>query len=269
MTMLGSRAPAERTHPPRPVFRDDCLEGRRVFITGASSGIGRAVAVALSRRGARLVLNGRDEGRLEETRALLAGEGHALAPGALADADATAALVKDAARDGAFDGIFHAAGAFQVLPAKITKQAHLDTMFDGSVFGAYGIARAASAKAVLANGGSIVFMSSIAAEHGSAGLTAYAGAKAAVLGLTRALAQELAPRLIRVNAIVASTIETEMHERTMENAQMDYVAMNLARHPLGFGKPQAIDDAATFLLSDASTWMTGASVAVDGGYSAG
>lgn len=267
--MLGSRAAVERTYPPRAVFRDDCLDGRRVFVTGASSGIGRAVAVALSRRGARLVLNGRDEARLAETQGLLAGGGHALAPGALTDADATTAIVKDAAKGGPFDGIFHAAGFFQVLPAKITKQAQLDGTFNASVFGAYGIARAASAKAVLANGGSIVFMSSIAGEHGSAGLTAYAGAKAAVLGLTRALAMELAPRLVRVNAIMASTIETEMHERTMENAQMDYVAMNLARHPLGFGKPQAIDDAATFLLSDASSWITGATVAVDGGYSAG
>jgi NAD(P)-dependent dehydrogenase (short-subunit alcohol dehydrogenase family) len=269
MALLGSRAPAERAHDPRSVFRDDCMEGRRVFVTGASSGIGRAVSIALSRRGARLVLNGRNETRLIETRELLTGDDHAIAPGALTDADATAAMLKDAAKDGAFDGIFHAAGFFQVLPAKITKQAQLDGTFNASVFGAYGIARAASAKAVLANGGSIVFMSSIAAEHGSAGLPAYAGAKAAVLGLTRALAMELAPRLIRVNAILASTIETEMHERTMENAQMDYVAMNLARHPLGFGKPAAIDDAATFLLSDASQWMTGATVAVDGGYSAG
>jgi NAD(P)-dependent dehydrogenase (short-subunit alcohol dehydrogenase family) len=269
MALLGSRVPAERTHSSRLVFRDECLEGRRIFVTGASSGIGRAVAVALSRRGARLALNGRDECRLEETRRALSGEGHTLAPGALTDADASASLVKHAAKDAAFDGIFHAAGFFQVLPAKIAKQAQLDVMFNASVFGAYGIARAASAKAVLANGGSIVFMSSIAGEHGSAGLTAYAGAKAAVLGLTRALAMELAPRLIRVNAIMASTIETEMHERTMENAQMDYVAMNLARHPLGFGKPAAINDAVTFLLSDASTWMTGGTMAVDGGYSAG
>lgn len=240
-----------------------------MFVTGASSGIGRAVSMALSRRGARLVLNGRDADRLQETHGLLAGDGHALAPAVLTDADATAALLKGAAKDGPFDGIFHAAGSFQVLPAKIARQAQLDETFNASVFGAYGIGRAASAKAVLANGGSIVFMSSIAAEHGSAGLSAYAGAKAAVLGLTRALAMELAPRLVRVNAILASTIETEMHERTMENAQMDYVAMNLARHPLGFGKPTAIEDAATFLLSDASTWITGATMAVDGGYSAG
>jgi NAD(P)-dependent dehydrogenase (short-subunit alcohol dehydrogenase family) len=269
MTVLGSRAPVEPSHPSRPVFRHDCLEGRKVFVTGASSGIGRAVSIALSRCGARVVLNGRDAARLQETKMLLEGDDHAIAPGALSDADATAALLKSAAKDGAFDGIFHAAGFFQVLPAKITKQAQLDATFNASVFGAYGIARAASAKAVLANGGSIVFMSSIAGEHGSAGLTAYAGAKAAILGLTRALAMELAPRLIRVNALLASTIETEMHERTMKNAQMDYVAMNLARHPLGFGKPAAIDDAVTFLLSDASTWVTGATMAVDGGYSAG
>jgi NAD(P)-dependent dehydrogenase (short-subunit alcohol dehydrogenase family) len=71
---------------------------------------------------------------------------------------------------------------------------------------------------------------------------------------------------VRVNSIVASTVETEMHERTLSNADMDYVEMNRARHPLGFGKPDDISNAAIFLLSDASRWMTGSSLAVDGGY---
>ena len=268
--MLGSRAPVERRHESRPVLRDDCFVGRSIFVTGASSGIGRSAALALAGKGARLALNGRDPERLEATRAMLAGSGHTIAAGALADADATADIVKAAAAEvGPFDGIFHAAGSFLVLPLKMTKQAKLDDVFNASVLGAYGIGRAASNKAVLANGGAILFMSSVAAEHGSAGLTAYAGAKAAVLGLTRALAVELAPRLIRVNALVASTITTEMHERTMDNADMSYVEKNEDRHPLGFGKPEHLDDAIAFLLSDASTWITGASVPVDGGYSAG
>jgi NAD(P)-dependent dehydrogenase (short-subunit alcohol dehydrogenase family) len=165
--------------------------------------------------------------------------------------------------------VFHAAGNFQVRPLKITKQQQLDDTFQASVFGAYGIGRGASSKAVLANGGSIVLMSSVAAEHGAAGLVAYSGAKAALLGLTRSLALELAPRLVRVNAIAASTIMTEMHERTMENADMSYVAKNEERHPLGFGRPNHVSDAALFLLSDASLWVTGVTLPVDGGYSAG
>lgn len=255
---------------PRPVFRDDCLAGRTVFVTGASSGIGRSAAGALARCGARLVLNGRDERRLAQALAALPGEGHRLAPGALTDADGAADLVKQAARDhGPFDAIFHAAGAFAVRAIKVTKQAHLDQTFDASVFGAYGLGRAAASPKVLSDGGALLLMSSVVAWRGSPALAAYAGAKAAVLGLTRVLALEFAARRVRVNAIVASTVTTEMHWKTLENADMTHVAANEARHPLGFGAPGQMDDAVLFLLSDASTWITGAAIAVDGGYSAG
>jgi NAD(P)-dependent dehydrogenase (short-subunit alcohol dehydrogenase family) len=258
------------TAPSASVFRDDCLAGRTIFVTGASSGIGRSAAVALSRCGARLVLNGRSEERLADSLALLAGAGHAAAPGALTDADSTADLVKAAARDhGPFHAIFHAAGNFAVRAIKMTKQAQLDDTFNASVFGAYGVGRAAASPKVLADGGSLLLMSSVAAWRGNPALAAYSGAKAAVLGLTRVLALELAPRRVRVNAVVASTITTEMHWKTLENADMTHVDANEARHPLGFGSPEQMNDAVLFLLSDASTWITGAEIAVDGGYSAG
>jgi NAD(P)-dependent dehydrogenase (short-subunit alcohol dehydrogenase family) len=252
------------------VFRDDCFAGRSVFVTGASSGIGRSAAVALSRCGARLVLNGRSEERLAESVALLAGDGHAAVSGALTDADSTADLVKAAARHhGPFNAIFHAAGNFAVRAIKMTRQAQIDETFNASVFGAYGVGRAAASPKVLADGGSLLLMSSVAAWRGNPALAAYSGAKAAVLGLTRVLALELAPRRVRVNAVVASTITTEMHWKTLENADMAHVDANEARHPLGFGAPEQMDDAVLFLLSDASTWITGAEIAVDGGYSAG
>jgi NAD(P)-dependent dehydrogenase (short-subunit alcohol dehydrogenase family) len=253
--------------PALPAFSETCLEGRIILVTGGSSGIGRAAAIAFSQVGARLVLTGRDQGRLDETLGLLAGEGHRALAADLADADSAADLVKRAAKEGGpLDGVFHAAGTFAVLPVKVTKQRHLADAFNASVFGAYGIARAAANRNVLTDGGSIVFMSSVAGERASSGLTAYSGAKAAMAGLNRSLAAEFAPRRVRVNSIVASTVETEMHERTLSNADMDYVEMNRARHPLGFGKPDDISNAAIFLLSDASRWMTGSSLAVDGGY---
>jgi NAD(P)-dependent dehydrogenase (short-subunit alcohol dehydrogenase family) len=251
----------------RQVYDSKCLAGTTLFVTGASSGIGRASATALSQLGARLVLSGRDQARLEQAQQALAGYGHAIIPTELTDADATAEVVKSAAREhGPFNGIFHAAGAFSVFSIKITKQRHIDETFGASVFGAYGIARAAAGKNVLVDGGSVVFISSVAAMRGSSGLTAYAGAKAAILGLNTALAHELAPRRIRVNTIVASTIETEMHLRTVENADMTYVERNRARHPLGFGQPDDVANGVVFLMSDASRWVTGSTLAIDGGY---
>ena len=248
-------------------FSEHCLEGRRILVTGASSGLGRAAAIAFAEAGARLVLTGRDEARLAATREVLAGAHHGVFPAVMSNADSAADLVKQAAREGgALDGIFHAAGSFSVLPVKVTKQRHLDEAFGASVFGAFGLARAAANRAILADGGSIILMSSVAGERASSGLTAYAGSKGAIAGLTRSLAAELAPRRVRVNAIVASTIETEMHDRTLSNADMDYVEMNRARHPLGFGRPSDVTNAALFLLSDASRWITGSALAVDGGY---
>lgn len=263
----AARVAQAEARPRAKVFDDKCLQGLTILVTGASSGLGRAAAIAFSQAGAKLILTGRDQARLDESGSFLAGEGHGLIAAELADADSAADMVKQAAREnGPMDGIFHAAGTFSVLPIKVTKQRHLDQAFNASVFGAFGIARAAANKTILNDGGSIVFMSSVAGERASSGLTAYAGAKAAISGLNRSLAAELAPRRIRVNTIVASTIETEMHERTLSNADMDYVEMNRARHPLGFGKPEDISSAAMFLLSDASRWVTGSSLTVDGGY---
>ena len=248
-------------------FDNACLKDRRIFVTGASSGLGRAAAVAFAQKGAKLILTGRDSARLSQTQEMLSGSGHSAIPGAMGDADSAAELLKNAARqEGSVDGIFHAAGSFSVLPVKVTKQRHLGEAFGASVFGAFGIARAAANRTVLSDGGSIVFMSSVAGERASSGLTAYAGAKAAISGLSRSLAAELAPRRIRVNVITASTIETEMHDRTLSNADMDYVEMNRIRHPLGFGKPADVTNAALFLLSDASRWVTGSALTVDGGY---
>lgn len=249
------------------VFADDCLAGRTMLVTGASSGLGRAAAQAMSGCGARLVLTGRDDARLEETLATLTGSGHASAAAPLTDSDAVADFVTGLAKQhGAFDGIFHSAGAYFSLPMKVTKQRHIDNLFEASVNGAYGIAKAASQRRVLGDGGSLVFMSSVAGERGHGGLAAYGGAKAAVMGIVRALALEVSPRRVRVNAITASTIETEMHLRTIENANMDYVAAGEARHPLGFGRPEDVSNAVIFLLSDASQWITGTSLVVDGGY---
>jgi NAD(P)-dependent dehydrogenase (short-subunit alcohol dehydrogenase family) len=238
-----------------------------MFVTGGSSGLGRAAAVAFAAAGARLVLLGRDRDRLAASVDLLSGAGHALVAASLTDADASFAIIKAAAAEhGPFDGIFHAAGTYLAMAAKMTKQRHVDEVFTASVWGAYGVARAAAHHSILNEGGSVVFMSSVAGVRGHPGTIAYAGAKAAIAGIVKPLAIELAPKGIRVNEIVSGTVETEMHLATAANLPPALIEAGAKRHLLGFGTPPDVAAAALFLMSDESRWITGTSMRVDGGY---
>jgi NAD(P)-dependent dehydrogenase (short-subunit alcohol dehydrogenase family) len=243
------------------------LSNRLILVTGGSSGLGRAAAREFAASGAKVIILGRNEDRLAAALDSLAGGDHAMVPADLTDADTTFEVVKAAAsKYGRFDGIFHAAGAYLAMAAKMTKQRHIDQMFAAAVWGAYGIARAAAHHTVLAEGGSVVFMSSVARERGHPGTIAYAGAKAAVSGIVKALAVELGPKRIRVNEIVSGTVETEMHLTTAANLPVELIEAGARRHILGFGEPADVAAAAVFLMSDASRWITGASMSVDGGY---
>ena len=118
-------------------------------------------------------------------------------------------------------------------------------------------------------GASVVFMSSVSAQHGRPGMAAYAAAKAAVEGAVRALAVELAPRQIRVNAIAAGGVHTPMNAQAVANLSEGSADAYAAAHPLGLGQPDDVASAALFLLSAAARWITGTVMVVDGGYSAG
>lgn len=250
-------------------FLPDLLSQRRVFVTGASSGLGRAAAIGLSRLGARVAICGRDEGRLAETLAQLEGDGHLSVPAPITDTDQTADLVKDVAkRFGALDGIFHAAGISLTMPVRMTKQQAVTDTFGPSVYGAFGIARAAGGKGVMAERSSVVLMSSISAERGHNGMMIYSAAKSAVHGLVRSAAVELAPKGVRVNALIAGAVYTEMYAREVERMGPDWIAGVGAKHPLGFGETDDITNAVAYLVSDAGRWITGTTWTVDGGYTA-
>ena len=249
------------------VFNEQYLAGKRVLVTGASSGIGRQTAIALAACGARVCASGRDATRLQATLDALAGAGHGLLPLDLnGDDTITESIQADAKAHGAFHGAFHSAGVSMVRPIKMCKRKQFDDVFASSVQSALAIARAMSLRGVMEDGGSLVFMSSVAGLRGQTGMSLYSAAKAAMDGMTRSLAVEFAPRGIRVNAICAGAIETPMHSSLLTTLNDDSIEAYRSKHLLGFGQPADVANAVTFLMGQGGRWMTGTSLVLDGGY---
>jgi len=245
------------------------LSGKKILVTGASSGIGRETSIFLSKLGATIALVARDRGRLEETFEMLEGSGHGIYSFDLEQTDEIPNLIKTIAEEiGLFSGIFHAAGIAPVISIKSVKEKTILPPFQTSIFSALMLTKGFCQKGVKEDGpASLVFMSSAAGLTGSKGLSIYAASKAAVDGMVRSLAVELAEKQIRVNSIAAGMVKTEMYKIFLNNAPSEAISSKEKMHPMRFGEPLDIAMAAAFLLSDASKWITGTTLVVDGGFS--
>ena len=249
------------------LFNNKCLEGGHYLVTGASSGLGRATAQLIAQNGGRVLVAGRNLERLTKVLADLPGKGHEMSQKDLSDMDEVSGWVKELAEKyGDFSGIFHAAGIELIRPTRMLKQSQLNEIFSGGVFSAFGIAKAAIQRGVIREGGSLVYMSSVAGSSGQVGMTAYSAVKASIDGLVRSLACELANKKIRVNSIVAGAVKTEMHSRLTRGLDQTSINNYEDSHLLGFGEPEDIANTVLFLLSPGSRWITGSSIRVDGGY---
>jgi NAD(P)-dependent dehydrogenase (short-subunit alcohol dehydrogenase family) len=245
------------------------LAGKSVIVTGASSGIGAAMASALGAAGASLLLVGRDEGRLNgQVAKVVAVGGRAVAAIVdLEDSEAAASLVDRAVEEfGSLHGIVHTASLFDPRPLENTSIECLDRQWKTNVVAPIMMTKGAVPH--LTKGSSIVFVGSTTGIVGFPGCSAYAATKGAVASVTRALAVELAPKGIRVNVVVPGYVRTPMLQPHLD-ANNDYEGWIVENTPLArIDGPDELAPTIVFLLSRLSAYVDGQTFIVDGGWTA-
>lgn len=239
------------------------LSGKRILVTGASSGLGRQIAVSCAAGGAQVIVCGRNTERLQESLSLLAGEGHLMIAGDLTD---DAVIAETVERAGLIDGVVHCTGISIPMPARMARRDFVERLYNINVFTPQLLTNQLLAKNSINRGGAILFMSSSAAVRGVHGTSIYAGTKAALIAAARCIALETAKRGIRVNCLAPDLVETPMLHGSGANMPTEqWLAEQRAIHPLGLGTPDDVANAAIFFLSAASRWITGTTLIMDGG----
>lgn len=242
-------------------FNPFSLKGKTILVTGASSGIGRGIAVACSKMGARLVINGRNLSKLKETVSLMDGDAHTIASGDITDTDCLNRIVEDLPK---LDGIVHCAGIVNRMLAKQLSGNDVDSIMDVNFKAPVLLQSLILQKKKINKNASIVFISSISADSPNIGSGIYSASKGALISYSNCLMLELAPRGIRVNCISPAMVWTDLAYDNMVTE--DDLKKDEQRYPLKrYGSPEDIANLAIYLLSDASSWMTGTNIRITGG----
>ena len=247
------------------------LAGKNIIVTGASSGIGRQCAVSCSNMGARIVLFGRNSDRLKETKNLMSeSSSHLIFSIDLTEYNNVENIILDVVgKIGKINGLINCAGISTTLPVKYITYEKMDEFFRTNVLSAMNLTRILIKQSYIAeSGASIIFISSVMGCVGETGKSLYSMTKGALISGARSLAVELSKRNIRVNCISPGVVETPMSKNAVYNKSEESRERIKELHLLGLGHPEDVANACIYLLSDASKWVTGTNLIVDGGYSA-
>ena len=239
------------------------IEGKTILVTGASSGIGRATAIECSRMGARLVITGRDEGRLQETFESLDGVGHLSVLADLTDEGQMDELVKQSP---VLDGLVNNAGINETVPTQFIKREKMEKMMTVNTFAPILLTQKLLKDKKIRKGGSIVFTGSISGTRVcGGGNVLYSTSKGAIRGFVMNAALDLSIKAIRVNEVCPGVIETHIMDKSTISSEM--LEKEMERYPMRrFGKPEEVAYGIIYLLSNASSFVTGASLVIDGGF---
>ena len=238
------------------------LEGKTILVTGASSGIGQAAAIECSKLGAKVIITARNEKRLQETLNQLAGDGHTMIIADLSTPENVEEIVKQIPE---IQGFVSNAGINKMLPLSFIKEKDILDTFQVNTISPMLLLKEIVKRKKLQKNSSVVFTSSMAGVGAAAsGNSIYTASKGAISTFIKCAALELSSKNIRVNAVCPGMIMTPMiYDESLEKEQLDE---DMKRYPLGrYGNPKDIALAMVYLLSDASSWVTGTNMIIDGG----
>jgi NAD(P)-dependent dehydrogenase (short-subunit alcohol dehydrogenase family) len=245
------------------MFNPFSIEGKTIFITGASSGIGRATSIECSKMGAKLIISGRNPLALKETFDQLEGSGHVQI---LADLVNTQDIANIVDQLSSLDGIVHCAGFTKTTPFQFVNEKDLSAVMQVNFMAPTLISQALIKKKKLNKGASVVFISSVSGVYcSSVGGSMYSASKGAINGLVKGMALDLASKGIRVNCVNPGMINTDIFSEGVITKEQ--LSEDVKRYPLNrYGQPEEVAYAIIYLLSDATKWMTGSNLLIDGGY---
>ena len=238
------------------------LEGKTILVTGASSGIGKAAAIESSKMGAKVIVTARNEERLAQTLSELEGDGHQMK---LCDLNIESAIDKMVDELPEIQGLINNAGYTKLLPVQFISSSDINSILQVNTVAPMILLQKLIKKKKLKKGSSVVFTSSMAGlGSSSVGNSMYTASKGAISAFIRCVALELAPKNIRVNAVCPAMVDTGILDSgTVTKEQLEE---DMKNYPLGrYGNPNDIAWAMIYLLSDASSWITGDNLVIDGG----